>query len=114
MENSDNDNEIYIYASLACMSSNYESFSRYVGDSSELNNLTLDLGAMCHMTPKVSDFIPGSLEDMNEYTELMDGNNAMAEQKRQFQIKMCDNNRDTFIAILHNIILAPDLCDGLF
>ena len=27
---------------------------------------------------------------------------------------MCDNNVDHFIATLHNIILAPDLCDGLF
>ena len=27
---------------------------------------------------------------------------------------MCDNNGDTFIATLHNVILAPDLCDRLF
>ena len=27
---------------------------------------------------------------------------------------MCDNNGDTFIATLHNVLLAPDLCDGLF
>ena len=27
---------------------------------------------------------------------------------------MCDDNRDTFIATLRNIILAPDLCDRLF
>ena len=27
---------------------------------------------------------------------------------------MCDDNGDTFIATLHNILLAPDLCDGLF
>ena len=27
---------------------------------------------------------------------------------------MCDNNRDPFIATLHNVILAPDLCDRLF
>ena len=27
---------------------------------------------------------------------------------------MCNNNRDTFIATSHNVILAPDLCDRLF
>ena len=27
---------------------------------------------------------------------------------------MCDNNGDTFIETLHNVLLAPDLCDGLF
>ena len=27
---------------------------------------------------------------------------------------MCNNNRDTFIAKLHNLILALDLCDSLF
>ena len=27
---------------------------------------------------------------------------------------MCDDNKDPFIATLHNIVLAPDLCDRLF
>ena len=27
---------------------------------------------------------------------------------------MCDNNGDPFIATLHNVVLAPDLCDRLF
>ena len=27
---------------------------------------------------------------------------------------MCDNNGDPFIATLHNVLLAPDLCDRLF
>ena len=27
---------------------------------------------------------------------------------------MCNNNGDPFIATLHNILLAPDLCDRLF
>ena len=27
---------------------------------------------------------------------------------------MCDNNGKTFIATLHNVLLAPDLCDRLF
>ena len=27
---------------------------------------------------------------------------------------MCDNNVDPYIATLHNVLLAPDLCDKLF
>ena len=27
---------------------------------------------------------------------------------------MCDDNGDPFIATLHNVILAPELCDRLF
>ena len=27
---------------------------------------------------------------------------------------MCDDNRDTFIETLHNVLLEPDLCDRLF
>ena len=27
---------------------------------------------------------------------------------------MCENNRDPFIATLHNVLLASDLCDRLF
>ena len=27
---------------------------------------------------------------------------------------MCDDNRKSFIAKLHNVLLAPDLCDRLF
>ena len=38
----------------------------------------------------------------------------MAKQKWQVQIKMCDNNGDPYISTLHNVLLAPDLCDRLF
>ena len=27
---------------------------------------------------------------------------------------MCDDNRNTFIATLYNVLFAPDLCDRLF
>ena len=66
------------------------------------------------MTPQVSDFIPVSLEDTDKYIEVADGYHVMAKQKVQVQIKMCNSNRDTLIATLHNAILAPDLCNGLF
>ena len=69
---------------------------------------------MFHVTPQVSGFIPGSLEDTDKHIEVADRNHVTAKQKVQVRIKMCDNNRDLFIATLHNVLLAPDLCNRLF
>ena len=91
------------------MSNNYLCPSENVGDSSQLTNCILDSGATCHMTPEVSDVIPGSLEDTDKYIEVADVNHVRAKQKGQLWIKMCDNNGNTFIATLHSVILAPDL-----
>ena len=66
------------------------------------------------MTPQVSDFIRSSLEDTDKHIEVTYGNHVTAKQKGQVRIKMCNNNRDTFILTLHNVLLAPDLCDRLF
>ena len=44
----------------------------------------------------------------------MDGHHVTSKQKGQVRIKMCDNNGDTFIATLHNVLSTPDLCDMLF
>ena len=66
------------------------------------------------MTPKASDFIPGSLENTDKYTEVADGYYVTAKQKGKFQTKMHDNNGNPFIVTLHNVLLAPDLCNGLF
>ena len=65
------------------------------------------------MTPEVSDFISGSLEDTDKYIEVSDGHHVTAKQKGQVQIKMCNYNGMNFIATLHNVLLAPDLCDRL-
>ena len=99
---------------MARMSGHYESPSKYFSDSSKLTNWVLDSGAMCHITQQVSDFIPGLLEDTEKHIEVSDGHHVTAKQKVQVQIKMCNNNGDPFIATLHSILLAPDLCDGLF
>ena len=96
------------------MSDNDKSLSRDFSDSSQLTNWILDSGETCHMTPQVSDFILGSLDYMDKYIEVKGGHYAMAKQKLQVQIKMCNNNGNTFITTLHNVILAPDLCDRLF
>ena len=51
---------------------------------------------------------------MNKCFEVADGHNVTAKQKGQVGIKMCGDNGDPFIATLHNVLLAPDLCDRLF
>ena len=99
---------------MARMSGNGECPSGNFGDSFKLTNWILDSGATCHMTPEVSYFIPGSLKYTDKHIEFSDGHNVAAEKKGQVQIKMCNHNGDTFIATLHNIILAPDLCNRLF
>ena len=52
----DNNNYQNIYASMAQMSGNEESSSRYFVDSLQLTNWILDSGATCHMTPQVLGF----------------------------------------------------------
>ena len=69
---------------------------------------------MCHITPDVSVFIPGSLEDTDKHIEVADGHHVTSRKNGQVWIKICDDNGDTFIATLHNVILASDLCDRLF
>ena len=66
------------------------------------------------MTPEVSDFVPGSLEDTDKYIEVANRHHVTAKQKGQVRIQMCDDNGKTFIARLYNVLSAPDLCDRLF
>ena len=96
------------------MSNNDERKSEKYGDSSQLTYWILDSEAMFHMIPKVSDFIPGSLEDTDKYIEVADGHHVTAKQKGQVRIQMCNDNGNFFIATLHNVLLAPDLCNVLF
>ena len=93
---------------MARMYDNDKSPSRDFGDSSQLTNWILDSGSTCHMKPQVQDFIPGSLEDTDKNIEVADGHHVTAKQKVQFIIKMYNYNVDTFIATLHNLLLAPD------
>ena len=60
-DNGKNDDDHKIYASMARMYSDDEHKSVKYGDSLQLTNWILYLGATCHMMPEVSDFIPGSL-----------------------------------------------------
>ena len=99
---------------MACMSSNDEHSSEKYCDSLQLTNWILDSGATCHMTPEVSDFIPWLLEYTDKYIEVADRHHVTAKQKGQIRIQMCDNKGMSFISTLHNVLLAPDLCDRLF
>ena len=113
-DNGENNDDHKIYASMARMSINDERSSEKYGDSSKLTNWILDSGATCHMTPELSDFIPGTLEDTDKYIEVADRHRVTAKQKGQVRIQMCDDDGKTFIATLYNVLLAPDLCDRLF
>ena len=63
------------------MSSDDELKSGKYGDSSQLTNCILDLGATCHMTPEVTDSIPVSLSDMYKIIEVADRHHVTAKQK---------------------------------
>ena len=65
-DNGENNSDQRIYASMVHTSSNDKRSSENYGDSSQWTNLILDSGATCHMTPEVSDFISGSLEDTDK------------------------------------------------
>ena len=57
--NSNDDDDLEVYASMARMSNYDVRENKDYGDSSQLTNWILDSGATCHMTPEVTDFIPG-------------------------------------------------------
>ena len=59
--------------------------------SSLLTNWILDSGATFHMTPEVSGFITGSLEDTDKHIEVTDRHHVPAHQKGKAQIKMGDD-----------------------
>ena len=113
-DNSDDDNDHKIYAYMARMSSYDKRESKDYVNSFQLTYWILDSGATCHMTPEVTDFIPGSLEDRYEFIEVADRHHVTAKQKDSVRIKMCDDNGKTFVATLYNVLLTPELCDRLF
>ena len=84
------------------------------GNSSQLTNWILDSGATCHMTPEVTDFIPGSLENTDKFIEVANGHQVTAKQRGSVRIQMCDDNGKKFFITLYNVLLALDLCDRLF
>ena len=66
---------------MARMFSDDKRKSEKYGDSSQLTDWIWDLGAKCHMTPEVTDFIPELLEDTNKYIEVTDRHHVTTKQK---------------------------------
>ena len=110
----DDDNDLKVYAYMARMSNDDKRENKDYGDILQLTNWILDSGATCHMKTEVTDFIPGSLEDTDKFIEVADGHHVTAKQKGSVRIQMSDDNGNTFVATLYNVLLAPDLCDRLF
>ena len=94
---------------MSQISGNDEGPNRYFGDSSQLNNWILDSGATCHVTPQVQDFISSLLEYTDKHIEVSVGHQVTEKQKGKVQINIIGNDGDTFIAALHNVLLAPDI-----
>ena len=69
------------------MSSDDKRESKEYGDSSQWINWTLDSGATWHMTPEVTDLIPGSLEDTDKFIEVADRHHVTAKKKVQYTYK---------------------------
>ena len=69
-DNSKNNSDQKIYAFMTRMYGNGECPSGNSCDGSQLTNWILDSGATCHITPEVSDFIPGLLEDTENTLKL--------------------------------------------
>ena len=70
---------------MACMSSKVESPRRDFGDRSQLTNCILDSGAMCRMTPEISDFVPGSLLETDKYIEVSDEKFSQQNKQEKFR-----------------------------
>ena len=66
---------------MARMSGDDKRKSVKYGDSLQLTNWNLDSGATCHMTPEVTDFIPGTLEDTDKYIKVADGHHVTAKKR---------------------------------
>ena len=87
-DSSDDDDDLKVYTSMAQMSNDDKRENKDYGDSSQLTNWILDSGATCHMTPEVTDFFPGSLEDTDKLIEVAGGHHVTAKQKGSVRIRL--------------------------
>ena len=72
---------------MARMSGDDEFPSGNFVDSSQYTNWILDYGATCHITPDVSDFISGSLEDTDKHIEVADRHHITEIKKDKYELK---------------------------
>ena len=81
---------------MARMSNDDKRKNKDYGDSSQLTNWILDSGATCHMTPEVTDFIPGSLEDTDKFIEVADGHHVTAKKSISTYTNVRRQRKDFF------------------
>ena len=62
------------------MSTNIESSRGDFGDILQLTNFFKYSDVTCHMTPEISDFVPGSLVEINKYIEVANGHLVTVKQ----------------------------------
>ena len=67
------------------MSSDDQRESKDYGESSQFTNWILDYVATCHITPEVSDFIPGLLEYTDKHIEVADRHHVTAGKKVKYK-----------------------------
>ena len=66
------------------------------------------------MKPEISDFLSGSLVEMDKYIEVADVNLVTEKQIGEVQENPHDDNGKNVIATLYNILFAPDFSNKLF
>ena len=66
-DNSNDEDDLTVYASMARMSNDDVRENKDYGNSSQLTNWILDSETTCHMTLEVTYFIPGSLEYTDKF-----------------------------------------------
>ena len=103
-----------IYLSMALIYSKKESLRRDFGDSSKMTDWVLDLGVTFHIKPEISDFVPGSLVEMDKYIEVADVHYVTEKNTGQVQISIHDDNGENVIATFYTVLFATNLCDRLF
>ena len=84
-EKIENINDQKVYAFMANMSDNDERPSGKFGESFQLTNRISYSVATCHMTPEVSDFISGFLEDTDKNIEVADRHHVTAKKKDKYE-----------------------------
>ena len=48
------------------------------------------------------------MAEIDKYVEVVDGGFVTAKKTGEVQIKMCDDNGNSFVATLYNALLEPD------
>ena len=79
--------QVFLNKKGNCAWDNGEFPSGNFGDSSQLTNWIWYSGATCHITPEVSVFNLGSLEDTNKHIEVADRHHITEIKKDKYELK---------------------------